>query len=113
MKLEKIEHNGEVIYLKKDYFGYRIIEPVKDPETNKIIWKNVLSKKGFLTLGVLLIILLSLYLAFKEQLGNYNKVMDNPCNYCKTCQDYARTFIVKTNLSNTINYSFSLGSEVK
>lgn len=76
---------GDVIYLKKDWTGWRVIEPIKDPKTKKIIWKNVFSKKGFLSLGVLLIILISLYLAFNESVNNYKEIMENPCEYCITC----------------------------
>jgi hypothetical protein len=83
--MEKVEVNGEKIYLKKDWTGWRTIEPIIDPETKKFSWKGFLNKKGFLTLGYLLFLLLVLWLAFREQLINYHEIVSNPCNYCFDC----------------------------
>ena len=78
---------NEIVYLRKDFMGWRVIDPIKDPITNKFIWKNFLNKKGFVTLGFLLLILLFSYLGFQEQLNNYQTVMENPCNFCEDCND--------------------------
>jgi len=82
MGIKTIEIDNERIYLKKDWTGWRVVEPIIEPETRKFIWSNLFSKKGFLMLGILLIILGSLYLAFKEQLANYRYVLEHPCELC-------------------------------
>ena len=82
----------DIVYVKRDFFGYRVVEPIRDPKTKRVIWKNLFSKKGFLMLGVLLIILASLYLAFREQLANYRYVLGHPCELCN--QILNRTIII-------------------
>lgn len=74
---------GEKVYLKKDFLGWRVVEPVIDPETKKFVWKNFFSKKGFFNLLVIILILATLWLAFKEQIANYQAVMQNPDLFCK------------------------------
>ena len=87
---------GEVVYLKKDYFGWRVVEPIIDPKTNKFIWKNFLNKKGFVFLGFLLLLLGIGYLAYGEQISNYYEVMHNACKYCPLSSDY----VGQINLTN-------------
>lgn len=80
----------EKIYLKKDFLGWRVVEPIIDPETKKFIWKNFFNKKGFIALLFILMLLGVCYLAFKEQVDNYKRVMNEPCSFCKDCQAQAR-----------------------
>jgi hypothetical protein len=89
LKIEEIEHNGEKIYLKKGWLGWRVVEPIvlKNKETGKIdwstwSWKNFLNKKGFITLGIIILFLLIGWLAFHEAITNYHTVMSNPCQFC-------------------------------
>jgi len=96
---KRVEIDNEKIYLKKDWTGWRVIEPITDPETKVFIWKNFLSKKSFLLLIVLLIIFLSLYLAFQEQYNNYKNVIENPCDFC-----------YQDNINEVSNF-FELGGE--
>ncbi len=86
--LKGISIDGEFVYLKKGWAGWRVIEPIKDPQTNKIVWKNVFNKKGFLVLGFLLLLLGLGYLGFKEQIKNYQTVMEEPCIFCKDTEFY-------------------------
>ena len=88
MKFKEANIDGETIYIKKDWMGYRVIEPIKDPKTNQIIWKNILNKKGFLVLGFILLILGLGYLGFSEQVNNYREVMNNPCSYCEDSEHF-------------------------
>lgn len=85
MEIKEVEIENERVYLKKDWTGWRTVEPIIEPTTKKFIWKNFLSKKGFLTLGYIIILLLVLWLAFREQLANYHEVVSNPCKYCLDC----------------------------
>src|SRR3990167_10462809 len=75
----------EKVYLKKDWTGWRVIEPIKDPETGIFIWKNFLNRKGFMLLIYIIIIVSLGYMAFREQLYNYKMVLENPCDYCADC----------------------------
>ena len=77
----------EKVYVRKDFLGYRVVEPLKDPETGKFIWKNFLNKRGFIMLFILLLILSFTYLAFQEGISNYREVMKNPCKFCIDCED--------------------------
>jgi len=85
-KLKIIESSelplGEKVYLKKDWLGYRVVKPIKDPETGELIWKNLFDMRGFIWLIVLLFILGMLYLGFQEAINNYQQVLSNPCLYC-------------------------------
>lgn len=102
-KLKTIEVDNEKVYLKKDWLGWRVVEPViLVDEEGKFIkgswsWKNFLNKKGFISLAYLIFLLFVVYLAFKEQITNYNQVLSNPCAYCNSCQDYARGVISEFN----------------
>jgi len=80
---------GEIVYLKKDMFGWRTVEPVTNPETGKVIWRNFFNPRGFVMLAILLLLLGIGYLAFKEQLINYHEVISNPCAFCKDCTSFA------------------------
>ena len=86
-KINKTIINNEEIFLKKDWLGWRTIEPIRHPETNQFLWKNFFSKKGFVLLLILILILSFTYLAFKEGINNYREVMKNPCKFCKDYKD--------------------------
>ena len=83
MKIEKIELNGESIYLKKDFLGWRTVDPImneegnpissmKDLPTAKIDKDNVIrlifgSKRNLLILIILLAIAgISIYFHYKD-----------------------------------------------
>jgi len=97
-KLKKVVVDGEEVFLKKDFLGYRVVEPLRDPETKEFLWKNFLSKKGFIMLLILVLILSFTYLAFQEGINNYREVMKNPCKFCTDCED-----IFKDNQDSWIN----------
>ena len=77
----------EKIYLKKDFLGWRVVEPIRDPETNKINWFNLLvgGKKGLLMLLALIIIAGLFYFGVGELIGAYKEIALNPCAYCNDC----------------------------
>lgn len=96
------------VYLKKDWTGWRVVEPIKD-ENGKFLWKRILlgTTKERVFLGFIFLIALLGYLAFDEQLDNYNRVVNNPCAYCNSCQVFNREFIEELN-SKQINQLSSL-----
>lgn len=99
----------EKIYLKKDFLGWRVVEPIIDPETKKFILGNFATKKGFFLLAVLIIFLAICYLAFEEQYINYRNVVNNPCAYCTTCQEQTRELIRHLNSEQIPKINFTLG----
>ena len=78
----------EVVYLRKDFFGWRVVDPIVDPQTKKFLWKNFFNLKGFVVLGLLLLFLGIGYLAFHEQVNNYYEIMHNACKYCSTSSEF-------------------------
>jgi len=105
METKKVIIKEEEVFLRKDWTGWRTIEPLKHPETGEILWKNFFSKKGFITLGFLLFLLFLGYMTFKEQLNNYQRVVNNPCEFCSDCQTYARDFANNANRKIELNFS--------
>ena len=85
--------DSEKVYLKKDFLGWRVVEPIIYPDSRKFIWKNFFNKKGFVILLFLLLLGGLGYLAFKESINNYKEVMTNPCAYCTSCQEQTRKVI--------------------
>lgn len=104
----------EKVYLKKDFFGWRVVEPWKNPETGKINY-FVLLTGGKKALAIFLFLMLLIgvgYLGYKEQIQNYKTVLDNPCSYCKDCQEQTRSFLNQYGNKYKINISvinFSIG----
>lgn len=93
----------EKIYLRKGWAGWRVVEPIKDPKTNKFIWRNFLNRKGFVSLIWVILILFFSYMAFQEQLTNYKNVLENPCDYCFMKQE---AFLNGINLTeNSVSFS--------
>jgi len=98
---------GEEVYLKKDWTGWRVVEPIVHPTTKKFIWKNLFSKKGFLFLIVFIIIGLSFYSDVQRFMKQYNEVLENPCPYCSDCHAYATQMcgLIKIEPTSRLNVS--------
>lgn len=77
---------GEKVYLKKDMFGYRIVEPVKN-EDGSYNWKRLIlgTPRSRAQLVFYLMIVLLLYVGINELIGNYKAVAESPCSYCTDC----------------------------
>ena len=75
---------GEKVYLKKDWFGWRVVEPWKNPETGKINWFNFLvgGKRGLVFLLFVAFLLFVFYLGVTELIADYKLIASNPCDYC-------------------------------
>ena len=78
--------NDEKVYLKKDFIGWRVVEPWRNPETGKINWFNFIfgGKRALFILVFILIVGGLLYFGFNEQLQNAKLIIENPCDYCNT-----------------------------
>jgi len=88
-KIIRAKDIQEKVYLKKDMLGWRVVEPYKDPDTNKINWFILITggKKNVATLIIILIFLGIGYAGVKETIGNYKTIAENPCDYCNSCQE--------------------------
>lgn len=78
---------SERLFLKKDLFGYRIVNPVRDPSTNKIIWVNALvgGWRNFFVLVFLLVLILLFFKGHEELTSELRLVAESPCEYCGYC----------------------------
>lgn len=85
---------GQKVYLKHDAFGWRVVEPWKNPETGKINWFNFCfgGKRALLMLIVVLVILALIYFGVNEMISNYKVIAEAPCQFCKDCFTGATTF---------------------
>ena len=81
---------GEKVYLKKDFLGWRVVNPIRN-EDGSMNWFNLIfgSKSNLLFLVILLIFGVALYFGINELIGAYKDVAANPCAFCEDC--YSRT----------------------
>ena len=100
---------GERVYLKKDYFGWRTVEPWKNPNTGKINWFNFITggKKNLAILILILVILGFGYLGYQEQINNFKAVMDNPCSFCFDCQEQTRQVLMRVGYDYPKDFNIS------
>lgn len=70
------------VYLKKDLFGWRTVEPHKID--GKIQWMNILfgGKRGLATLIFLMIVVGLLYIGVTDLISSYQTIATNPCDFC-------------------------------
>ena len=89
---------GEKVYMKKDLLGWRVVNPIKDPETGKIIWFNLLfgGRRGLVSLIFITLLLIFAYLGVSELISNYEEIGKNPCSFCTDCQEHTRQVLANT-----------------
>ena len=89
----------EKVYLKKDSFGWRVINPIRDPETNKINKFNLFfgGKKNLYMLIFLFILFALIFIGVKELIADYKLVADDPCSFCTDCQERVREILSMKN----------------
>lgn len=85
---------GEKVYLKKDFLGWRVVEPISDLETGKLNWLRLIfgSKRTFVGLLIISLIALALYFGINELIANYKLIANAPCDYCERCYASSRYF---------------------
>lgn len=91
---------GEKVYLKKDFIGWRVVDPWKD-EQGRINWFNLLlggKRNLYMLIGILALVGL-LYLGIDELISNYKIIAEAPCDFCSQCRQTI------TNLSQ-LNFTF-------
>lgn len=101
---------GEKIYLKKDFLGWRIVHPIRDESTKKINYFNLIFG-GKRNLVILILILLAsgiLYLGLTERISNCKLVEESPCTFCESCFEQTRSVINSLNRNKYAPINFSL-----
>lgn len=75
------------VYLIKDWMGWKVISPWKDPETGKINWFNLLlgGKRNAVFVLIVIIITLLIYFGVNELIAQYKDIAAEPCKYCASC----------------------------
>jgi hypothetical protein len=73
---------NEEIYLTKDFFGYRIVHPIRNKD-GSINWVNMLfgGWRNLFILIIILIIVFGLYFGIQELLAGCQDLAANPCKY--------------------------------
>jgi len=102
---------GDKVYLKKDFLGWRVVEPWRTPD-GKLKLFNVLfgGKRGLLFLIIVMIISGLFYLGIDELIANYKIIADSPCNFCNSCFEQTRKVISDLN-NQQIKFNISEISE--
>jgi len=72
--------------LKKDWFGYRIVYPIKNLD-GTINWWNLLvgGKRNAFRLLIYSAIILLIYFGVNELISSYKLIAANPCEFCENC----------------------------
>lgn len=112
-KIYSIEEipEGENIYLKKDFFGWRVVEPIKDPKTGNVNKFNLITggKRSLAVNIIYIVIALLIYAGVNELIDGYKDVAANPCNYCKVAQALNEQVADSLRLSRTPNLTELFG----
>ena len=105
---------NEKVYLKKDFMGWRVVEPYKNPD-GSYNWFNLLlgGKRNLFILAFLLVICFLLYFGVKEIIANETIVSQNPCAFCKDCQAQCRQVISGLNSYKNTQFNVSLSELIK
>lgn len=90
--------DDEKVYLVKDFFGWRIVHPIRD-ENGKTNYMNLFfgGKKNLVILILLILIFTIQFIGTKELISNYKLIADNPCDFCENCFEQTSKIISKIN----------------
>jgi len=85
--MEEIKIGEDKVFLKKDMFGWRTVQPyVID---GKKQWGNIIygGKKNIPLLFFMILITGMMYLGINQLVGNYKLIAEEPCRYCVDCRE--------------------------
>lgn len=99
---------GDKVYLKKDWLGWRTVEPYRTPEGK---WQpfNLLlgGKRNMLFLVFVMILMFVAYTGVQELIGNYRTIAESPCDFCDSCFEQTRRVLDQSGRQDVkINFSF-------
>ena len=93
------------VYMKKDYFGWRVVQPIKNPDgtTN---WLNLLlggSRNALFLLAILLIVGFMVWSHYHDVAAiqaNYANISADPIGWCKNVNANPQAYMpIKFNLT--------------
>jgi len=89
---------SEKVYLKKDFLGWRVIEPWKN-ENGSTNWFVILTggKRNLLILIFILLIVAGFYFGVHQLIESYQAIASSPCDFCNTCKQLGTS--IKLNLT--------------
>ena len=113
--LKTIEIDREKVYLKKSILGWRVIHPIKDPKTKKINWFNLIIGGWDNLLLILFIVFMTLifYYVYWNDTHEMQKVIEDPCSYCKT-EDMRQVLnqrLTPVKLKSLLEYTIKAGEQ--
>lgn len=106
--IKKVEIDGEKVYLRKSFDGYRVVFPWTNEEGKKI-WNNILFSGSvfkyvkYIVLGIALV-----YILFKTIDVNTEMCQQTLSNLTNICRDYTTT-ITSSNQSLPQHLNLSFG----
>jgi len=103
---------GSKVYLKKDIFGWRTIQPIKNPD-GSINWLNLAigGWRNFFILIILLIIMGIIMFAYNHDItelqNHYASISENPIEFCKGL--YGPSIVDRALPYPDINFTLPIG----
>lgn len=88
IKAEDLPEN-EIVYLKKDIFGWRVVEPINN-EDGSINYRRLIlgSKRSWLAAGIIVLMFLLFYLTIHDTALQLKQRVEAPCYYCADSPQY-------------------------
>ena len=82
INIKKISVDGDDIYLRKDFLGYRVVSPIKN-EDGTYNWMNLIlgNKRVILFTIVWLLIMAFIFLGVQDMLRSCKEFAKDPCKY--------------------------------
>ena len=103
-KIESTEINGEKIYLKKNFLGWKVVYPIKiDGKFNK---KNLwLGSRGTIIFTIVFILLMAfIFYGVNEMVSSCRDLAKNPCKYTNLdCSNKLSNYTNLNIVTNTID----------
>lgn len=89
---------GEKVYLRKDFMGWRTVDPWKTPD-GKINWFNFLlgGKRNLFILVVIMVVFGLVYLGILEYTSNLRLIAEEPCAFCVDCHEQVNKVLSTAN----------------
>ena len=83
-QIKQTEIEGEKIYLRKDFFGWRTVNPIKNDD-GTINWKNLWlgNRKVIIYTVIWLLIMGFIFYGVNEMVSSCRDMAKNPCKYFK------------------------------
>jgi len=102
--------DGETVHLKKDFLGWRVIEPIRDSDgkLNKLnLWFG--GKRNLFNLLIYLIIISLMIFGVSEMVESCNDMAEHPCKYfdLSSCSYHGESYTAFVSDDNPINITIT------